>query len=475
MIKTKNVENKMCVFLIVAFFIVTSIISANAQQNQQSNFQLYTSLSYQQVIQPVWEVEYSHALTALRVATDSYNNVILVGPSGGEGVTELPYGAIVKYGPDGDFIWSDKRSAPIISGSVLKSYDNIFLKQSFQMYTTISITPSLHDSKTLPIIKSSKGVIINLEERYQNFEPPSLKAQSSLGKWVRFYDVAVDSNDDIIVVGEIQHRFTEDLRTVYVIKYDSEGHVLWDKVYKRYLLSHRDLATSVAIDSNDNIFVSIRSQEKDSEDYKGWVLKLSSDSGLKLGESIYQGKSAIFYDLAIDSNDNVFVAGYYPMTGAMKVVKYSNSLNLLDEWGLPTLPIEPWGIDADPNNNVVVAGSIGFSSQKKQYIVKFSSDGDVLWSSTSTEYGELTDVVSISHNITAVTGSGDGEISYRFYVGLYDENGIEFKRLLGGDYNGVQAFLSYGLDADNNGDIVVAGFRNYYYYQFYMYAMKFHQ
>ena len=65
------------------------------------------------------------------------------------------------------------------------------------------------------------------------------------------------------------------------------------------MLSHRDLATGVAIDSNDNIFVSIRSQEKDSADYKDWVLKLSSDSGLKLGESIYQGKSTIFYDLAI--------------------------------------------------------------------------------------------------------------------------------------------------------------------------------
>lgn len=451
MIKTKNVEKIACVFLIAALFMVSFIASVNAHHIQQSTSQVYRPLSYKQLY-PVWEVEYGGALAALRVATDSENNVILVGP-GGETVTELPYGAIVKYGPNGDFIWSDHRLVSIIDGSVSQS------------------------CKTVSIKQSSNKIIADLTKRYQylksTFSFP--KAQRLFGKWVRFYDVVVDSNDDIIVVGEIQHRLTEELRTVYVIKYNSDGHVLWDRIYKRYWLTPRDLATGVAIDSKEDIFVSIKSKEKNSDDYKGWILKLSSNSGLKLGESIYHGKTAIFYDVAVDSEDNVFVAGHYPTSGAMKVVKYSNDLTLLNEWGPSILPIEPHAIDVDPNDNIIVAGHIGFPSQKKQYVVKFSSDGNVLWSNKSTESGILYDVVALSHNVTAVTGVGGGEMAYKFYVGLYDENGRKFKSLLGGNSTPLQMFESCGLDVDNNGDIVVSGFRNYGYYQYYMYGMKFHQ
>ena len=128
-----------------------------------------------------------------------------------------------------------------------------------------------------------------------------------------------------------------------------------------------------------------------------------------------------------------------------------------------------------PNDNVIVAGSARLSGNEKQYVVKFGSDGNVLWSNTSTENGVLNDVVAISQDVTAVTGRGDGELEWSFYVGLYDESGTEFKRLLGGNVTLAQVFISHGLAVDNNGDIVVSGFRNYYYYQYYMYLMKFHQ
>jgi len=511
MIKTKEVERLTCVLFVVVLFLVSSIATVCGQYIQDNaavsvqNIQYCPSL--QRYVSPgsehehghtVWDVEYRRALIAFRVATDSQKNIILVG-NGGGGVIELPYGVVVKYGANGKIKWNDERFALIIPGmpgsvsqasiisgsvsqthimsnSVFQSTKTVSMKQSYEACKTMVVETPLIDYKTLPIKKSFGGTNLDITDVHRYLEPMFPSTQSYWGKWVRFYDVAVDSNDNIIVVGEIQHRNTEDIRNIYVVKYDPDGNVLWDRVYKRYLLTPRDLCTGVAIDSNDNIFVSIRSQEKDSNDYKGWILKLSPNLGLKIKESIHPDKSIIFYDVATDSNDNVFVAGYIPTSGVMKVVKYSNDLALLDEWSILIRPIEPQAINVDPNNNVIVAGSIGFYKKEKQYLVKFSSDGTILWSNKSTELGIWYDVVALGPNVTAVAGiNGGNETIGRFYVGLYNENGIEFKRFLGGKLTNLQMFFSYGLDVDNNGDIVVAGLRWYGKYQFYMHAMKFYQ
>jgi hypothetical protein len=178
----------------------------------------------------------------------------------------------------------------------------------------------------------------------------------------------------------------------------------------------------------------------------------------------------------VDLEDNVYVSVYYPTSEEMTVVKYSNNLTLLDEWGPAVRPIRPIAINVDQNGNVIVAGGIGFYGREKQYVAKFSSDGTILWSNKSNDIGVWYDVVALSPDVTAVTGINWGNETYgRFYVGLYNESGKEFKRFLGGKITNLQMFFSHGLDVDNNGDIAVAGFRWYGEYQYYMHAMKFYQ
>ena len=312
-----------------------------------------------------WYVEYNESLWATSVATDSMANIILVG-RGGQTSAEFPYAVIVKYTKDGKLIWSDHRTVPIIPGVI--SQMNLVANFINKYTKTASMKQTSQFDKTLNAVQSSTFIKIQagnesspaydkcIKSSHQYVENIFPKAQNPIGgKWVRFYDVAVDNNDNIVVVGEIQNRYTKDLRTSYIIKYDSDGNVLWDKIYKRYFFTPRDLATGVAIDSNDNIFVTIRSQDKDSENYKGWILKLSSDKGKKMQESIHNSNSIIFSDLTMDSQDNVYISGYYPISQRMSVIKYSNNLALLDEWGPATRPIRPQAINADPNDNLIVA------------------------------------------------------------------------------------------------------------------------
>lgn len=495
MIRIMGFKKTEVVIFVIVLFLVSSIVVVSGQPIQNIPSKQNVIFTHE-VNHPVWDVEYDLGLVAYRVATDSMNNVILVG-TGGHTDTELPYGVIVKYGANSKLKWSDNRYAPIIPGliskafviinsvsqvhkitnSISQSIEIISMKQTSKANIIPTCTQSSIDYKTLPCEESSNTINEFIMSGHQYLGTNFTKNQFLLGgKWVRFYDVAVDSNDNIIVVGEIQNRNTKDLRTMYIIKYDPDGNVLWDRVYKRYGLNPRDMATGVALDSNNNIFVTIRSQEKDSENFKGWILKLSPNKGAKISESIHPGDSIIFSDIVVDSEDNVYVSANYPASEKMTVVKYSNDLTLLDEWGPAVRPIRPNAINVDQNGNVIVAGGIGFFGSEKQYIAKYSPDGTMLWSNKSTDIGVWYDVVALSPDVTAVTGISWGNEMYgRFYVGLYNESGKEFKRFLGGSKTNLQCFFSHGLDIDNNGDIAVAGFRWYGTALYYMHGIKFYQ
>jgi len=421
----------------------------------------------------IWDVEYCKGLVSNKVAIDSMNDIILIGV-GGEGYTELPYAVVAKYGADGKLKWADHRTARILPGSVSQVY-----AESYPMYKYTEIYSTKQTLSSTPATEQSQIDTETSECKMtgNQYVTATFSENQRLfgGKWVRFYDVAIDENDNIVAVGEIQNRNTADKRIVYVVKYDSDGNVLWDRTYKRYCFGSRDVAMGVAIDSEDNIFVTVRSQEKDSEAYRGWILKLSSNNGAKISQSLYPDSSVIFSDIAVDSDDNLYVSVYYDTSGKMNVAKYSNDLNLLDEWGPAIRPIRPIAITVDQSDNVIVAGGIGYYGSEKQYLMKFSPDGTLLWSNKSKDIGVWYDVIAISPDVTAATGiSWADEVYGKFYVGLYNESGKEFKRLLAGHKTNLQCFFSYGLDLDSNGDIVVAGFRWYGGALYFMHAMKFY-
>jgi hypothetical protein len=464
-------KNSIVIFIFLILVIFTFFPLAGSQKICQNNNLIYDGVTIKNN-ETAWEVENTHSFSAEAIATDSQNNIIVVGP-GGEAVTELPYGYVVKYNPDGEMLWEDYRIFRLFNGLTNQLLNFVYSKSILFYQITKSIIRSSKDYKTVQAIDNDD---LNIEKTIKNHYFLNIENDDTvflINRWIRFYDIAIDSQDNIIVVGEIQHRNTQECRDVYVIKYDPAGKVLWDRIFKRYWIFSRDYSTGVTIDSNDDIFLSIKTQEKETDEYNGWVLKISSKNGFKLNEAFYQDIPTTFYDISRDNNDNIYVAGHLFNSGQMNVFKYSNNLEFLEKWTLPIMLFEPWAIDVDPDNNVVVVGSIGFSDNLKQYIVKFDTFGEVLWSYKSSEYGVLFDVIAYDYNSTIVTGAGVGDKKYKFYVGLFDENGNQYKQYIAGNVTFLQIFISMCLDVDNNQDIVVGGFRNYGYYQFFMYIMKF--
>lgn len=64
--------------------------------------------------------------------------------------------------------------------------------------------------------------------------------------------VAVDSQDNIIVTGEV-YDYSKDKWIIRTEKYDgSDGHLIWSKDFDKY---NFNIGKDVAVDSNDNIIV----------------------------------------------------------------------------------------------------------------------------------------------------------------------------------------------------------------------------
>ncbi|MCZ2442986.1 MAG: hypothetical protein LC101_04335 [Flavobacteriales bacterium] len=66
------------------------------------------------------------------------------------------------------------------------------------------------------------------------------------------YSVAVDSNNNVIVTGKSQSTSSPFNHCYYTIKYDSNGNLIWGKRFGNF---NSNRAYGVAVDSNNNIIV----------------------------------------------------------------------------------------------------------------------------------------------------------------------------------------------------------------------------
>lgn len=119
------------------------------------------------------------------------------------------------------------------------------------------------------------------------------------------FDIAVDSQDNIIVVG----RTSEDGAggtDGLIMKIDKGGNELWSKTYGDAGLNQR--INAVHIDSSDNIFVAGQTHSLESN---GWWMKLDSDGVIQIEKSISEGTGSYSYeacyDIQTDSSGNIYV------------------------------------------------------------------------------------------------------------------------------------------------------------------------
>ncbi|MFX0095391.1 MAG: SBBP repeat-containing protein, partial [Candidatus Hodarchaeota archaeon] len=318
--------------------------------------------------------------------------------------------------------------------------------------------------------------------------------------------VAVDRANNIIVVGETSstdmpllnaYQTFEGGSDIFIAKFSPDGQSL---LYSTYLGGNsQDTVIDIDLDGADNILLTGFTQSTDfptvnpyqssrSGAQDAFISKLSSD-GQTLLFSTYLGgnEDDRGWRVAFDPSGNIIMAGYsfstnFPTANASQpaygggqcdfiIVKFSpdgQALQFSTYWGTSGNEF-CHGLALDVMGNIIVAGTGGSPSNSAVAVIKFSSDGQIIFQKfldgINDDYGNAVVLDAIGNFI--VTGStfssnfpivsaaqqtyGGGE---DIFVTKFDENGtILFSTYLGGN----QLDHGYNLILDETGNILVTG------------------
>lgn len=309
-------------------------------------------------------------------------------------------------------------------------------------------------------------------------------------------DIAIDSNDNIIVTG-----FTGSFEAVETIKYDGNGEVLWtnrdssvqiayaiavdslNKIIvgathpltgyniikylpdgttdwtKTYDEGGADLVCSVACDGNDNIIVL-----GDTHPDRGWITIKYDNEGNLLWNKPFgcpEGRAGYPQSVAIDSYNNIILAGYGYYNSSsitdMVIIKYDPEGNML--WSEPVVYDSgnydyAQAVCVDKDDNIVVAGSRRDGEGNNHlYVRKYGSDGSFIWDVVEDSGISIANAVAIDKNDRILVGGTKGEYRDSNYIVCYDTSGNKLWDLAYNPTPGNNEI--YGLAIDSNNDIGV--------------------
>jgi len=197
--------------------------------------------------------------------------------------------------------------------------------------------------------------------------------------------VAVDSSDNVYLAGQTYSFGAGDYDMV-LVKYDSSGGQQWNRTWGG---SNWDSGMGVAVDSSDNVYLA-----GNTESYgAGWddmvLVKYDSSGGQQWNRTWGGGNRDYGWEVAVDSSDNVYLAGGTGCFGAgsvdMVLVKYDSSGG--QQWNR-TWGGSNWdsgsGVAVDSSDNVYLAGTTGSFDLgwDDMVLVKYDSSGGQQWNRT---------------------------------------------------------------------------------------------
>jgi len=259
------------------------------------------------------------------------------------------------------------------------------------------------------------------------------KTYGNGGNDTRAWGVAVDSDNNIIVTGQIYDYHDDDNYYDYLtIKYNPAGNVLWSRIYDS---GNDDFARDVAIDSENNIIVSgiVEGPTAGAYDRNHTVIKYDPDGNeIWPTPAVHSSMSGTYYSshLAVDSANNIISSRVIELT------KYGPDGKIIWDKDTSGLWITEWGqyftvknVAVDSKDDILVTGRIYLNNGPNWYYAtaKYSGmDGALLWAvydpttasttGTGTGYGIVVD----SQDNVITTGRYP-DLTYRTIK--YDSNG----------------------------------------------------
>ncbi|MBS4033992.1 MAG: SBBP repeat-containing protein [Ignavibacterium sp.] len=200
--------------------------------------------------------------------------------------------------------------------------------------------------------------------------------------WVRLFngpengfdvarDIAIDDSGNVYVTGT---------SVMGTMKYDKDGNEIWFRRFGQFSAGYR-----IDIDKDGSIYVA-------GESNNNYATVKYDTEGNQLWAHTYNGPGNLqdrISDIVIDNNDDVIVTGRSRGTVTdydIATIKYSGSTGdtlWLRRYNGPS-PSQPYdsgdAITVDDRNNVYVTGwSDGINGAAQCIVIKYSSDGELLW------------------------------------------------------------------------------------------------
>lgn len=276
-----------------------------------------------------------------------------------------------------------------------------------------------------------------------------------LGDWLRC--AAIDSQNNIIVVGHQVPSVAGETNAAYIAKYSSSGVLLWETEYSA---TEPSMAIRVLVDEQDNIFVGGEIGTGMGGD--GLFMKYSSNGDLLMVKRFdYRGGKNIVTGIGIDSHGNVILGGFFNDSGVLYDEDYYITKIATDGSIVWQKEYATGGHDrakdlaVDSQDNII---QVGQSPYYGLHAIKYDANGNILWSKNYyTGWFDSANRVTVDVN------------DFIYVLGSYTWNKNEIRdiRLIKYNPEGDMAwvvdydsgFREYpgGVSVDGDGNIYVAG------------------
>lgn len=304
-------------------------------------------------------------------------------------------------------------------------------------------------SNKLLIIIVGLGFMISFNGAFAVYEQDLVIVYDS-GSYDRCWDVAVDSSDNIIVVGE-GIVVPGSPRPILIIKYDPEGNEIWNQTFDYYEASY---GIFVTVDPDDNIIIGHRALVSSSYDFL--IIKYDSAGSELWNLSYNAGYNDWVWDIETDSLGNIIATGTMSATlmSDMHTVKFDSDGTFL--WNLT---FDDGSIDygkavaLDSEDNIIVGMDITDEHHNRDYhIRKYTKDGDFLGSVSfgGPMHDEVADLTIDTQDNIIVTGTS----FFNYMTIKYDKELVE---QWNATYNGGISDTAEGVATDSYDNVFVTG------------------